>query len=161
MLFLICIHYGGPGSKFRRVEEFDSWNHQSPTKLAMAKLGIISMEEEFLDLVGRNFTSYYQPMAPWVNKLRRLVFPGDSPCMTTRPELYDEIYKLQEAQAEFAKQESLAFEALLSGNRDLTINCMVELKTFRRDVFTVMRISVWVENAMWEVIQITSSRMAL
>lgn len=108
VLFLICIHYEGPGGAFRRVEEFNSWNNQHPTTLAMSKLGIISMEEDFLELIRKHFTPYYQPLIPWVNKLRHLVFPNDSPSMTRRPEIYGEIYQLlREAQAEFAGQDSL------------------------------------------------------
>ncbi|KUL91151.1 hypothetical protein ZTR_00757 [Talaromyces verruculosus] len=102
VLFLICIHYDGYRGGFRHVAEFDSWNTQSPTELAMAKLGIISMEEEFLDLAKKHFTPRYQCLIPCVNKLRRVVFPGDAPSMTKRPEIYDEIYQvLQSAREDF------------------------------------------------------------
>jgi serine/threonine protein kinase len=114
VLFLLCIHYDGPGGAFRRVEEFDSWNTQSPTKLAMSKLGIISMEEDFLDLAKKHFTPGYQSLIPWVNKLRRLVFPGDAPSMTQRPEIYEEIYQLLwEAQEDLEKQDNSMVDILL------------------------------------------------
>lgn len=101
VLFLICIHYDGPGD-FRSVAEFDSWDTQSPTELAMAKLGIISMEEEFLDLAKKHFAPCYQCLISCVNKLRRVVFPGDAPSMTTRPGIYDEIYQvLRSAREDF------------------------------------------------------------
>jgi len=69
VLFLICIHYDVPRGAFRRVPQFDSWNTQSPTELAMAKLGIISVEEEFLDLAKKHFAPGYQSLIPCVNEL--------------------------------------------------------------------------------------------
>lgn len=108
VLFLICIHYDGPKGPFRRVPEFDSWNTQSPTKLAMAKLGIISMEEEFLDLAKKHFAPDYQCLIPCVNELRRVVFPGDAPSMTKRPEIYGDIYQVLRSAREDIKKQSIA-----------------------------------------------------
>ena len=33
-------------------------------------------EEDFLGVASVNFSLYYQPLIPWVNRLRKVVFPG-------------------------------------------------------------------------------------
>jgi hypothetical protein len=40
------------------------------------KKGHVSHEGDFLRAAERNFTRYYRPMIPWVNKLRKAVFPN-------------------------------------------------------------------------------------
>lgn len=138
VLFFICIHYDGPMGAFRRVEEFDSWNTQSPTNVAMAKLGVISMEEEFLDLAKKHFTPGYQSLIPWVNKLRRVVFPGDAPSMTKRPEIYEEVYKvLWDAQEELDEQDNWQLNMLMKDYKpphpaELKLMRARELRRLRR-----------------------------
>lgn len=75
VLFWICIQYEGPGLG-RVVPRFDKWNTLKDTEeLASYKKGVISDEEDFLKISGENFTVYYQTLIPWVNRLRRTVFP--------------------------------------------------------------------------------------
>ena len=38
--------------------------------------GTVSDEEIFKNTVEKNFTLYHGPLIPWVNRLRRVVFPG-------------------------------------------------------------------------------------
>lgn len=76
VLFWICIHYSEPDKKARVVPQFEEWNYVDMEKLAKLKLGTISDEEIFLNTVKENFTLYYEPLIPWVNRLRRVVFPG-------------------------------------------------------------------------------------
>ncbi|EEP83047.1 conserved hypothetical protein [Uncinocarpus reesii 1704] len=75
VLFWICIHYKGPGNG-RTVERFEEWNYVNTEKLADEKKGVISDEIDFLRIVDDHFTPYYRPLVPWVNRLRRIVFPN-------------------------------------------------------------------------------------
>ncbi|KKK17119.1 hypothetical protein ARAM_006192 [Aspergillus rambellii] len=78
VLFWICIHFSGEAEKVlsRVVPEFDKWNYVSMDELAKLKKGTIAHEGDFIRLVNDNFTDYYQPLGPWVNRLRKVVFPG-------------------------------------------------------------------------------------
>lgn len=78
VLFWICIHYNGPDRE-SIVTEFDCWNYEDATKLAKLKLGTVAKEAIFVRTVTDNFTSYYEPLIPWINRLRRVVFPMDKP----------------------------------------------------------------------------------
>ncbi|PYI24528.1 hypothetical protein BO99DRAFT_418643 [Aspergillus violaceofuscus CBS 115571] len=71
----ICIHYHGPGHG-NVVEEFDEWNFLKMETLATTKLGTVSDEDLFFRTMRNFFTEYYKPLMPWVNRLRRVVFPG-------------------------------------------------------------------------------------
>ncbi|KAI1354763.1 hypothetical protein F5Y01DRAFT_238943 [Xylaria sp. FL0043] len=75
VLFWICIHYKGPGQE-GKATEFEKWNYLNTEELARDKKGIISDERDFVRTAEGNFTSYYRPLIPWVNKLRRVVFPN-------------------------------------------------------------------------------------
>lgn len=75
VLFWICIHYDGPGKDIGPTE-FESWNYESDNKLVRSKKGVIDDEEDFLNTANENFTPYYQSLIPWVNRLRRKVFPN-------------------------------------------------------------------------------------
>ncbi|KAF7856270.1 hypothetical protein EAF04_009798 [Stromatinia cepivora] len=74
VLFWICIHYDGP-NRGRVVQEFDKWNYMDMKELGIVKLGTIAMEAVFMDTITDNFTSYFEPLIPWVNRLRKVVFP--------------------------------------------------------------------------------------
>lgn len=75
VLFWICIHYNGPGQEVGPTD-FDCWNYEGDRKLARSKQGIVADEEDFLKIARESFSSYYQTLVPWVNRLRRVVFPG-------------------------------------------------------------------------------------
>ncbi len=76
VLFWVCIHYNEPG-KEGRVTEYDCWNYEDTTKLADLKKGTVSHEGDFLRKAKINFTPYYQKLVPWMNRLRKAVFPND------------------------------------------------------------------------------------
>ena len=76
LLFWICIHYNGPNKESRVVERFDKWNLGGMKELAEVKKGTVNDEEDFLETAEDNFSLYYQPLVPWVNRLRKVVFPG-------------------------------------------------------------------------------------
>ncbi|KAK4243176.1 hypothetical protein C7999DRAFT_44951 [Corynascus novoguineensis] len=75
VLFWICIHCDGPGEG-TVVAQFDKWNYADTEELAQLKKGQISDEGDFIKAAEKNFTPYYKPMVPWVNKLRKVVFPN-------------------------------------------------------------------------------------
>ncbi|KAK0369743.1 serine threonine-protein kinase sgk2 [Colletotrichum limetticola] len=93
VLFWICIHYDGNGKDIGPTE-FDSWNYESDSKLVRSKKGEVTDEDDFLRSAGENFTSYYQPLIPWVNRLRKGVFPGGERWKRQRPELYCSMKKI-------------------------------------------------------------------
>jgi hypothetical protein len=78
VLFWICVYYNGLG-KSVRTTEFECWNYENTTKLAELKSGLVGREQHFLNRITETFTPYYQPLIPWVNRLRREVFPMDKP----------------------------------------------------------------------------------
>jgi serine/threonine protein kinase len=75
VLFWICIHYNGPNKKGDVIEEFDEWHFVDTEELAINKKGVVVDEEDFLAIAGDHFSLYYQPLVPWVNRLRKVVFP--------------------------------------------------------------------------------------
>ncbi|KAI5853656.1 hypothetical protein GGS23DRAFT_608368 [Durotheca rogersii] len=77
VLLWICIHYDGPGKKSRVVDEFDQWNYANMDLLATWKSGIVSKDAFFIQKMTRCFTPYYEPLLPWVNRLRRVVFDNN------------------------------------------------------------------------------------
>lgn len=89
VLFWICIHYNGPKGHARVVDRFDKWNYVDVEELALLKAGLVGNERVFLHRVGQSFTPYFEPLIPWVNRMRRLLFPGDKPWEDKQdPELY-------------------------------------------------------------------------
>ncbi|KIW76742.1 hypothetical protein Z517_09186 [Fonsecaea pedrosoi CBS 271.37] len=76
VLFWLCIHYTGPGQSICSPV-YDIWNYTGDESLATLKAGTISSETMFLKTASTHFTRYYQPLIPWVNRLRRKVFPND------------------------------------------------------------------------------------
>lgn len=77
-IFWVCIHHNGP-EESRVVPMFDKWNYVDMEELAKLKLGTVAQETIFLRTVTENFTPYYKPLIPWVNRLRKVVFPKDKP----------------------------------------------------------------------------------
>ncbi|KAK9443980.1 serine/threonine-protein kinase Sgk2 [Metarhizium brunneum] len=74
VLFWICIHFDGQNE--RVVKRFERWNYADTEELASSKKGVISDEEDFLQIAQENFTPYYKPLIAMVNRLRRKVFPS-------------------------------------------------------------------------------------
>ena len=93
VLFWICIHYDGPGHDIGTTE-FESWNYENDNKLVRSKNGTISDERIFLSIVEQNFTSYYKSLIPWVNRLRRAVFPNGNSWKKEDKELYPQIRQI-------------------------------------------------------------------
>lgn len=75
VMFWICVHYNGP-DEGRAVPRFEKWNYVDTEELAELKKGQVSHEGDFIRIAGEYFTLYYQPLIPWVNRLRKAVFPN-------------------------------------------------------------------------------------
>ncbi|KAI1770974.1 hypothetical protein F4818DRAFT_430766 [Hypoxylon cercidicola] len=73
VLFWICIHYEGPG--IYRGDTIYSWKYERDTTLATTKLGTVASDKLFDRIARKNFTRHFQPLVPWVDRLRKVVFP--------------------------------------------------------------------------------------
>uniref|UniRef100_A0A0B7KK63 non-specific serine/threonine protein kinase n=1 Tax=Bionectria ochroleuca TaxID=29856 RepID=A0A0B7KK63_BIOOC len=93
VLFWICIHYNGPDDG-KPVPRYENWNYVDTDELAALKQGEITVEEDFLKRADKHFTSHYRPLIPWVNRLRRKVFPNGGRWMKLEPELYSSMKKI-------------------------------------------------------------------
>ena len=93
VLFWICIHYNGPDDG-KPVPRYENWNYVDTDDLAALKQGEITVEEDFLKRADKHFTSHYRPLIPWVNRLRRKVFPNGGRWMKLEPELYSSMKKI-------------------------------------------------------------------
>jgi hypothetical protein len=93
VLFWICIHYDGQG-KDTRPTEFESWNYESDNKLVRSKVGTIGDESIFLKIVEESFSTYYQPLILWVNRLRKKVFPNGEKWKRSEMELYSSMKEI-------------------------------------------------------------------
>jgi hypothetical protein len=76
LLFWICIHYTGPNGESRVVPNYERWNYADTEELAKIKKGEVAHERDFIKTAEENFTPYCQPLVPWVNRLRKVVFPN-------------------------------------------------------------------------------------
>ncbi|KAF4503758.1 hypothetical protein G6O67_008915 [Ophiocordyceps sinensis] len=93
VLFWICIHYDGPG-EYVGPTRFDTWNHVEEMELATGKTGLVVEEEDFLETCEKHFTPYYRPLLPWVNRLRRRVFPDGRRWKRQEVRLYDRMMEV-------------------------------------------------------------------
>ncbi|OAA64472.1 Protein kinase-like domain protein [Niveomyces insectorum RCEF 264] len=76
VLFWICIHYNGPDESSWVVPRFENWSYVDTELLAEIKKGQVSHEGDFIRSIEEHFTPYYQPLIPWINRLRKVVFPN-------------------------------------------------------------------------------------
>jgi len=93
VLFWICIHCGGPDGS-RVVPQFDKWNYIDTKELARMKLGVVAMEAIFIETITDNFTPYYKPLIPLLNRLRKTVFPKGMPWEREDEKLYSRMREI-------------------------------------------------------------------
>ncbi|KAL8380668.1 hypothetical protein RB595_005104 [Gaeumannomyces hyphopodioides] len=74
VLFWICIHYEGPDQD-RIASRFEKWNYFDTGELMCAKVGTICDDDFFDEILKDEFSEHYQPLIPWVGRLRAVVFP--------------------------------------------------------------------------------------
>ncbi|KAI9855818.1 MAG: hypothetical protein M1813_009627 [Trichoglossum hirsutum] len=67
------------------------WNYEETEELAKLKTGTVANEGDFIKTVEENFMPYYQPLIPWINRLRKVVFPGDGRWKKEDKELYSQM----------------------------------------------------------------------
>ncbi|KAI9772444.1 MAG: hypothetical protein M1840_000647 [Geoglossum simile] len=96
VLFWICIHYNGPNKESRVVTRFEKWNYEEMEELANLKKGMVDHEGDFIKTVEENFTLYYRPLIPWVNRLRKVVFPDGGRWKREDQELYSQMRAILE-----------------------------------------------------------------
>ncbi|WVN89508.1 uncharacterized protein L203_104733 [Cryptococcus depauperatus CBS 7841] len=75
VLFWICIHHDGPGKPVS--SEYDRWNYEGDNMLADLKFATIGDERKFLNTTRAHFTPFYKPLIPFMNKIRKKIFPND------------------------------------------------------------------------------------
>ncbi|KAI0976761.1 hypothetical protein F4678DRAFT_468899 [Xylaria arbuscula] len=98
ILFWICIHYDGQGRDRTRVANFDEWNYANSMKLVTLKQGTLS-KKVFYNTISTYFTQHYQPLIPWIVKLRDVVFPNGESWEKEDRRLYEKMIDiLREAQ---------------------------------------------------------------
>ncbi|KAK1142575.1 hypothetical protein N8T08_007551 [Aspergillus melleus] len=90
VIFWICIHYDGP-TVGRIVPKFEKWNYVDVEELAELKKGAVAHEGDFISMVDEYFTGYYKPLMPWVNRLRKVVFPNGGRWEKESIELYSQM----------------------------------------------------------------------
>ncbi|ELR04271.1 hypothetical protein GMDG_06671 [Pseudogymnoascus destructans 20631-21] len=76
VLLWICIHYNGPAEKPTVVHRFDKWNFSETEELAESKKGAVVHEGDFKRMIEENIRPYYKSLQPWLNRLRKVVFPN-------------------------------------------------------------------------------------
>jgi hypothetical protein len=74
--------------------EFECWNYENTTKLAELKSGLVAREQHFLNRITETFTPYYRSLVPWVNRLRKAVFPMDKPWEEEDMKLYSRMKEI-------------------------------------------------------------------
>ena len=94
VLFWICVHHNGPNQKGRVVPKYDLWNYVDMKELAKTKKGEVADEGDFIETAEENFTPYYQPLIPWVNRLRKAVFPNGGRWKKEDRKLYSQMKEI-------------------------------------------------------------------
>ncbi len=99
VLFWICIHFTEPGKSRGTVEKFERWNYQDMEELSSLKLGLVSWESLFMKTMDEFCTPYHKPLIPLLNRLRKIVFPGDRAWKRESMKLYSKMRQaLQDGQ---------------------------------------------------------------
>ena len=65
-----------------------------PVMLADLKKAKVDDEGDFIKSAKTNFTPYYQPLIPWVNRLRKAVFPNGRRWGKEDEGLYDRMRRI-------------------------------------------------------------------
>ncbi|KAL2801971.1 hypothetical protein BJX63DRAFT_426405 [Aspergillus granulosus] len=102
VIFWICIHYDGP-THSRVVPRFEKWNYVDMEELAELKKGVVAHEGDFMKMVHENITQFYRSLAPWINRLRKVVFPSGGRWEYTDEALYSMMQKVLRAAQEDPK----------------------------------------------------------
>ncbi|KAH8754110.1 serine/threonine-protein kinase Sgk2 [Diaporthe sp. PMI_573] len=112
VIFWICIHSKGPNES-QIVPRFERWNYENRAELASFKKAVIDDEGDFLEIMDEYFTPYFRGLIPWINKLRRKVFPNGGRWKKENHKLYSEMEKiLREAGENLVVSENTSRQGL-------------------------------------------------
>jgi len=99
VLFWIFVHYSDSNGRWAK-SKYERWNFRSPDDLAGDKIGLVAArEQDFLYRINTDFTDYYTPLVPWINRLGREVFPSNRRWTEQDPSLYDRMRDVLERAA--------------------------------------------------------------
>jgi hypothetical protein len=68
--------------------------------LAELKKGTVADEGDFVEIAEEKFTSYYQVLVHWVNRLRKAVFPNGGRWKKENKALYGQVKDILQAAQE-------------------------------------------------------------
>ncbi|KAI1181421.1 hypothetical protein F5B17DRAFT_299299 [Nemania serpens] len=92
VLFWTCVHYDGHGQGRETV--FTEWNKVDTMTLADLKKAVIDDDRDFIRKAGEYFTPHYETLIPWVDKLRRVVFPNGKRWQRADETLYSQMKQI-------------------------------------------------------------------
>ncbi|KAI1362296.1 hypothetical protein F5Y08DRAFT_341741 [Xylaria arbuscula] len=92
VLFWTCVHYDSNGHG--RETDFTKWNEVDTMTLADLKKAVIDDDKDFINKADGYFTDYYKPLIPWVDKLRRVVFPNGRRWQQADETLYSQMRQI-------------------------------------------------------------------
>lgn len=78
IFFWICVYYSEPNKKSKVISEFEMWNYADMEELVNLKKKIVDDEADFKETIDEFFTPYYHLLGPWINRLRKIVFPNNA-----------------------------------------------------------------------------------
>lgn len=93
VLLWMCIRHNGP-SQGRVVLQFDRWNYVDIEELTKLKLGTVTDEGIFCNIVKDFFTNHYIPLIPLIESLRKVVFPAGGRWKREDKGLYDSMRRI-------------------------------------------------------------------
>jgi len=70
------------------VPQFDKWKLRGYRRVGEQKLGTVARESIFMKTITDNFTPFYAPLIPLLNRLRKIVFSKDKPLEREDEKLY-------------------------------------------------------------------------
>jgi hypothetical protein len=94
VLFWICVYYKGLNKEGKPIQKFKKWNYIDTEELIELKKGCVAYKGDFIKTVEDYFMLYYQLLKPWVNRLRKVVFPKSGRQEKDDLELYFRIKKI-------------------------------------------------------------------
>ncbi|KAI1736688.1 hypothetical protein F4680DRAFT_468934 [Xylaria scruposa] len=92
VLFWTCVYYDGNGHD--RETDFTKWNKVDTMTLADLKKAVIDDDRDFIHKADGYFTAHYKPLIPWVDKLRRVVFPNSRRWQQADETLYSQMTQI-------------------------------------------------------------------
>lgn len=92
VLFWTCVHYDENGHD--QETDFTKWNKVDTMTLADLKKAVIDDDRDFIHKADGYFTDYYKPLIPWVDNLRRVVFPNGRRWQQADKTLYSQMTQI-------------------------------------------------------------------